>query len=274
MRYHISGSLLRRYVGTTADSCLYVYSLLEGVHLPPCVVGDGAADLPSGAWPIAALGPSIARYGHSWRGPGPAVHPACFWSTEGPPSPRIRAHGLGAHPAGRARAPRIPGRPDRSHRCGAYDDAQLDTALRGLARARRPVQARSYLLRYRNGIRRAYLDRLVASGVVRRQRGWITGTRWFIADQARVADARARLDAIALSPGQIDAAQAAYGSIAAAIGLLRFLYSGPAARPVRKRMSQVARGQWTAAVTTADGVRAMQPRPRQTHGFWPRPRRS
>jgi Golgi phosphoprotein 3 (GPP34) len=134
-------------------------------------------------------------------------------------------------------------------------DALLDAALRSLARARRPAKARSYLLRYRSGIRLAYLNRLVAAGAVRCQPRWITRTRWFIADQARAVDARERLDAIALSPGQIDATQAAYGGLAAAIGQLRVLYGGSAARPVRKRMAQVARGQWTAdAVTWADAT--------------------
>jgi Golgi phosphoprotein 3 (GPP34) len=133
-------------------------------------------------------------------------------------------------------------------------DTQLDAALHRLAQARRPPKARSYVLRYRSGIRLAYLNRLAAAGAVRSESGWLTRSRWLIVDQARAADARQRLDAIALSQGQIDATQAAYGSLAAAIGLLRSLYGRPAARPVRKRMAQVARGRWTAdPVAGADG---------------------
>lgn len=126
-------------------------------------------------------------------------------------------------------------------------DAELDAALGSLARARQPVRPKNWVGRPRPRIRRDYLNRLAASGAVRPEPGRFFGTRWFITDQARLADARARLDAIALSAGQIDAAQAAFGGLAHAIAIVRLLYRGSANRPVRKRMAQVADGKWTAA---------------------------
>jgi Golgi phosphoprotein 3 GPP34 len=94
-----------------------------------------------------------------------------------------------------------------------------------------------------------YLGRLV-SDALRGEKRRIIGTRWLITDPARVADARQRLDAIALSPGQVDVAQAAEGGLAHAIDLDVFLYPGKANRSARERLQQIAEGQWTIEAVT------------------------
>src|SRR5262249_912962 len=81
-------------------------------------------------------------------------------------------------------------------------DAELDAALVALARSRRPARATQWVGRPRRGVLEAYLERLVTSGAVRPERRFI-GKRYFIADPARAADTRARLDEIAQSAGMV-----------------------------------------------------------------------
>jgi len=134
-------------------------------------------------------------------------------------------------------------------------DAEADAALASLAAQRRPPRARTWCSRPRRGICDAYLARLAAAGVIQRQEqtrlGFIRVTRWQITDPARVADARARLDAIAKSTGQVDLSQAAFGGLAHAIGLAGRLYRGRDGRDRRKRLELVADGGLTAG---ADGA--------------------
>ncbi len=129
-------------------------------------------------------------------------------------------------------------------------DAELDAALDGLSRAKRPPQPRKWFASRPSGLALTYLKRLVSSGALRSEPRRIVGTRWLIADPARVADARARLDAIALSAGQVDVAQAAFGGLAHAISLDDFLYPGKANRSARERLDQIAKGQWTGEAVT------------------------
>ena len=77
--------------------------------------------------------------------------------------------------------------------------------------------------------------------------GFIRVIRWQITDTARVADARARLDAIAQGTGPVDLALAAFGGLAHAIGLSGSLYPGKDGRAARKRLEVVAEGDVTAA---------------------------
>jgi hypothetical protein len=129
-------------------------------------------------------------------------------------------------------------------------DAELDAALQSLVQSRRPPRPKAWVGRPRRGIRVAYLNRLAAAGVLRVEPGRIFGTRWYIADHARVASASARLDAIALSTGPVDTAASAYAGLAHAIGLDAILYPGFGNRAVRKRMQQLAKGQPAAAAVT------------------------
>ena len=134
-------------------------------------------------------------------------------------------------------------------------DAELDAALTSLAQARRPPRPQIWVGHPRRGIRDAYLARLAAAGAVRAEQGarlgFIPVTRWSIADAGRVADSSARLDAIARSTGQVDSAQAAYAGLAHAMGLDKQLYRGWANRHVRERLTQIAEGQWSAALSSA-----------------------
>jgi hypothetical protein len=127
-------------------------------------------------------------------------------------------------------------------------DAELDQALRSLQGGRQPVKPERWVAKPRRRIRSAYLDRLQASGAIRGLPG--TGLlrpqpRWEIADSQRLTQVRARLDRIAQGGGQLGTEQAAFGGLAYAVGLDRHLYPGWAGRAERKRLSEVAQGQWT-----------------------------
>ena len=63
----------------------------------------------------------------------------------------------------------------------------------------------------------------------------LVGNRWLIADPARAADARGRLDVIAHS---------------SAISLDGYLHPGSAGQPARERLEQIAKGQRTGEAVT------------------------
>jgi hypothetical protein len=131
-------------------------------------------------------------------------------------------------------------------RTGVTGDAELDAALRSITGARRPPSARSWVGRPRRGIRDAYLARLAATGALQGQvGGFMSATRWTIGAPERAQDARARLDAIAGSTGPVDITQTAFGGLARAAGLDRFLYPRFSDRPWRRRLAEVAAGKWT-----------------------------
>jgi len=134
-------------------------------------------------------------------------------------------------------------------------DAVLDAALESMAAARREVQPRSWVGRPRRGIRKAYLARLEAAGILRADRGATLGifpvTRWRTADPARVAQARARLDAVALSSGPVEVTQAAFAGLAHAVGLGALLYRGRGHMQARKRLEEIAAGDWMAGAVSA-----------------------
>jgi Golgi phosphoprotein 3 (GPP34) len=135
-------------------------------------------------------------------------------------------------------------------------DPQLDTALASLVRARRPARAQAWVGRPRRKIVLAYLGRLVAAGALRAERRVFGTTRYRIADPARVAQTRARLDAIALSGGMVTTEQAAFGGLTHAIGLDLMLYPGRAGAPVRRRLLEMGKGQWTVAAVTGAAAAA------------------
>lgn len=139
-------------------------------------------------------------------------------------------------------------------------DTELDAALLSIGQARRPPSARSWVGRPRRGIRDAYLARLAGTGALQGQVGGFLGrTRWTIGAPARAQEARSRLDAIAASAGPVDIIQAAFGGLARAAGLDRFLYPRFADRPRRRRLAEIAAGKWTTpespAVSVGDAVK-------------------
>ena len=139
-------------------------------------------------------------------------------------------------------------------------DDRLDEALAGLARARRPPQAKAWVGRPGSGICDAYLARLAAAGAIReecgRAFGFVPVVRWKITDTARAADVRARLDVIVHAPGPVDTAQAALAGLASASGLAAALYPGAARRPLRKRLEKIAKGELTQGASMAGTAQA------------------
>ncbi len=138
-------------------------------------------------------------------------------------------------------------------------DEQLDAALASLAGARRPPRPKTWVGHPGSRIVDTYLARLAAAGVIRADRrtflGFIPAVRWRVADTARLADTRARLDAIARATGPVDTAQAAFAGLASASGLGPVLYPGMANRHLRKRLERIAKGELTRpAVQAADAA--------------------
>ena len=131
------------------------------------------------------------------------------------------------------------------HSSAPTGDAELDAALASISQASRPPRAQRWVGHPRRGIESAYLDRLSAAGVIRKERALTT--RWRITDTARVAEAQARVDAIASSDGPVDLAQAALGGLAHAIGLDAALYPGWGNRGLRRRFKDISDGGGTAA---------------------------
>ena len=138
---------------------------------------------------------------------------------------------------------------------GPTGDSELDAALASLAQAGRPPQPKKWVGAPRRKIADAYLARLASAGAVRDEPGALL-TRWRIVDETRAASLRARLDAIVHGTGPVDTEQAAFAGLASASGLGELLYRGWGNRPLRKRLDQIANGQWTGPATTNDAARA------------------
>lgn len=142
---------------------------------------------------------------------------------------------------------------------GPTGDRELDAALATLA-ARRPPRAKDWVGSPRRKILDAYLDRLAGAGVLQRDTGGIFPvTRWTIADPGRLATAQARLDAIARGTGPVDTGQAAFASLATAIGLGQLLYPGWRGRAERKRLKEAGEGQLTRLAGVQDAPRPELP---------------
>lgn len=122
-------------------------------------------------------------------------------------------------------------------------DALLDVALASIAGAGRPTTPKKWVSKPRNEIVRDYLEKLAEAGRIQQAAG--VKARWWISDQAAAAGLRVRLDAIATGTGMVDLEQAAFGGLAHAVHLDRWIYRGWDNRAVRKRMKQVAQGRWT-----------------------------
>jgi hypothetical protein len=126
-------------------------------------------------------------------------------------------------------------------------DTELDAALASLARARRPRKAQTWVGKPRRRICEAYQTRLARVRAIRIEErkflGMTIKPRLYVTDGRRLADARARLDAIALSSGPVNVTQTAYGGLAHAAGLPVLLYPGRDGRQARKRLAEVAAGK-------------------------------
>jgi Golgi phosphoprotein 3 (GPP34) len=143
------------------------------------------------------------------------------------------------------------------HSADPTGDPELDGALGSVAAARKPPRPKHWVGHPRQHIRDAYLSRLVSAGALSPERGGLFGQRRYrVADEGRVAAARARLDAIAQSQGPVDVTSAAVGGLAHAVGLDQLLYPGFGARPLRKRLTEIAAGKWTAPAPAGTSVTA------------------
>jgi hypothetical protein len=140
---------------------------------------------------------------------------------------------------------------------GPTGDPELDGALGSVAAARKPPRPKHWVGHPRKHIRDAYLSRLVSAGALSPDRGGLFGQRRYrVADEGRVAAARARLDAIAHSQGPVDVTSAAVGGLAHAVGLDHLIYPGFGARPLRKRLAEIAAGKSTAPAPGGASVTA------------------
>jgi len=130
-------------------------------------------------------------------------------------------------------------------------DALLDEALASMTGGRREPTAKAWVARHRRGHVERYLARAEAAGTIRAQRrkalGFIPMTRWTVLDTARAAQARARLQAVAASTGNVDPEQAALAGLATAIDVTRLVFPGLAGSAARKRLRQAAKRERTAA---------------------------
>lgn len=136
-------------------------------------------------------------------------------------------------------------------------DALLDEALASMTPGRRgEPTAKAWVARNRPGLTERYLARAEAAGIIRAQRykalGFIPMTRWTVLDTARAAQARASLQAVAASTGNVDPAQAALAGLATAIGVTQFVFPGLAGAAARKRLRQAAKRE----PAVADAARA------------------
>ena len=137
-------------------------------------------------------------------------------------------------------------------------DAQLDLALQSLARAKRAPRARQWVGSPRRGIAAAYLARLCGGTTLQRESRTVFGlfpvTRYRITDPGRVAEAKARLDAIARSTGPVDIQQAALGGLAHAAEISAIHYQGRANRDARTRLRQIAERKVSAAASARTAI--------------------
>jgi hypothetical protein len=119
----------------------------------------------------------------------------------------------------------------------------LDEALMSMHGGLRPLTARYWVASERGDVPRRYLERLVSAGTIRTESrkalGFIPVAGWTVLDAGRLAEARARLDAIAYGSGSADSEQVALAGLAGAIGLPSLVYPGFAGRAARKRIATV-----------------------------------
>jgi hypothetical protein len=136
-------------------------------------------------------------------------------------------------------------------------DSELDAALASMAGNRQ--KARAWVGRPRRNILDGYLARLDGAGTLQVTRGRFLGLALRpycqVTDPGRLAQARARLDEIALSDGPVDAAQAALAGLAGAIDVDRLVYPGWDGSKARKRLAEAGKGATTAVTGVAASTR-------------------
>jgi hypothetical protein len=137
-------------------------------------------------------------------------------------------------------------------------DRELDAALTGLARARRPPRLDKWVGRPRHGLLDAYLRRMTAAGTLTAEPDGRRGPVWYrVADARRTRDVRRRLNVLARSTGRSSLPNRSLGGLVRAIELDSSLYPGPQGQPFRERLDDIALAAGEAAnLTAADAVLA------------------
>lgn len=131
-------------------------------------------------------------------------------------------------------------------------DALLDDALRRIVETpgRRPAR---WVDALRKGVEAAVLDRLVASGQLRKEEGRVLlvvpVTRYPAADDSAERDARDRLH-VAVRPGSSpDQRTVALALLAHACGMDAQAFPGVDGKALRNRLDELAAGDWAAKAT-------------------------
>jgi Golgi phosphoprotein 3 (GPP34) len=105
-----------------------------------------------------------------------------------------------------------------------------------------------------------YFERLHLAGALSDVQVWLLyiarRTGYLVVDQNYFRDVCLRLHAAVMSPGPIDAAQAALAGLVHAAGLATWAYPGAANAPVRDRLKQLAEGS-PASAASAPGPRGV-----------------
>jgi hypothetical protein len=130
-------------------------------------------------------------------------------------------------------------------------DPLLDDALADMRRRGETLSAEEWVARARPGLRERYLRSLEAKGVVRiethRALGLFRVSRWYVVDDARARQARARLDEVAASSGAPTPEQVAFAGLVHAAGLDTALYAAGSGAAARARLRQLAARRQAAA---------------------------
>lgn len=133
-------------------------------------------------------------------------------------------------------------------------DKLLDASLVDIQGGRQPRRAKKWVAQPWRDPVESYLKHLVAKGVVRSEhrktlRIFVT-VRWTVVESDRVAQARARLDAVAFSSGPVDAAGSALGALVHVAGLDKLIYpreDGEKSAAAQDRLKLIAKRDPTAA---------------------------
>ena len=129
-------------------------------------------------------------------------------------------------------------------------DAVLDAALATIAGEPKERPAKHWVSKLQKGVREQVSERLVAAGTLRRDEKkvlWVFPiTRLPAADPAPEAAVRARLDGAVLIGTTPDERTAALAALVHATNLGRTVFPGAEHRAVKKRLAELAEGQWAA----------------------------
>ncbi len=152
----------------------------------------------------------------------------------------------------------VDGRPtviDARHR----GDSVLDEAVDAIAAHRRKTKA--WVTRLSRGLRKRVLARLAHDGAVRvetaRLLGIIPTVRYPVTDRALLAGLDGRVATAVAGTGPVDPRTAALCSLIVSIGLEKRLFAGQPIKPIRKRLNEIAQGDWAGEAVRA-AVRDVQ----------------